>query len=115
MHYQCKMARKYFKRRNVENNQRHFRQRKESGNGLDKLLERPLWIHREVVFYSFPLHWNPQELRKGWHPKTMWNSTTVNEASKLGKLWREMKRLAIDRSHWESFPEALCSKGSDRN
>jgi hypothetical protein len=35
-------------------------------------------------------------------------------ARKEGKTWREVKRLAADRSRWKSFVAALCSTGDDR-
>jgi hypothetical protein len=39
----------------------------------------------------------------------------MEEAQREGKMWREVKRLAADRSHWKSFVAALCSStGDDR-
>jgi hypothetical protein len=38
------------------------------------------------------------------------------EEARKGKTWREVKRLAADRSRWKSFVAALCSStGDDRS
>jgi hypothetical protein len=37
----------------------------------------------------------------------------MEEARKEGKTWREVKRLAADRSRWKSFVAALCSSTGD--
>jgi hypothetical protein len=37
----------------------------------------------------------------------------MEEARKEGKTWKEVKRLAADRSRWKSFVEALCCYTGD--
>jgi hypothetical protein len=37
----------------------------------------------------------------------------MEEAQREGMTWREVKRLAADRSCWKSFVEALCSYTGD--
>jgi hypothetical protein len=39
----------------------------------------------------------------------------MEEAQREERTWREVKRLAADRSRWKSFVAALCSStGDDR-
>jgi hypothetical protein len=60
------------------------------------------------------LHWNPQGTRKRGRPKKTWRRLIMEEAQREGRTWREVKRLAADRSRWKSFVEALCFyTGSD--
>jgi hypothetical protein len=59
---------------------------------------------------------NPQGTRKRGRPKKTWKGSAVEEAQKEGRVWREVKWLAVDRSRWRSFMEALLSYiGDDRN
>jgi hypothetical protein len=37
----------------------------------------------------------------------------MEDAQRERKKWREVKRLAEDRSRWKSFVEALCSYTGD--
>jgi hypothetical protein len=61
------------------------------------------------------LDWNPKGTRKRGRPKKTWRRSIMEEARKEGKTWREVKRLAADRSRWKSFVAALCSStGDDR-
>jgi hypothetical protein len=61
------------------------------------------------------LDWNPQGTRKRGRPKKTWRRSVMEEARKEGKTWREVKRLAADRSRWKSLVAALCSStGDDR-
>jgi hypothetical protein len=53
--------------------------------------------------------WNPQGTRKRGRPKKTWRRSIMEEAQREERTWREVKRLAADRSHWKSFVEALCS------
>jgi hypothetical protein len=40
----------------------------------------------------------------------------MEEAQREGRTWREVNRLAADRSRWKSFVAALCSyTGDNRN
>jgi hypothetical protein len=59
------------------------------------------------------LEWNPQSTRKRGRPKKTWRRSVMEEAQREGKTWREVKRLAADRSRWKSFMEALCSYTGD--
>jgi hypothetical protein len=51
--------------------------------------------------------WNGRRLKKAWRRPVM------EEAQREGRTWREVKRLAADRSRWRSFVEALCSYTGD--
>lgn len=59
------------------------------------------------------LDWNPQGTRKSGRPKKTWRMSVVEEAWREGRTWREMKRLAMDRSLWRSFMKVLCSYTGD--
>jgi hypothetical protein len=59
------------------------------------------------------LDWNPQGTRKRGRPKKTWRRSIMEEAQRGGRTWREVKRLAADRSRWKSFVEALCSYTGD--
>jgi hypothetical protein len=59
------------------------------------------------------LDWNPQGTRKTERPKKTWRRSIMEEAQRGGRIWREVKRLAEDRSRWKSFVEALCSYTGD--
>jgi hypothetical protein len=58
------------------------------------------------------LDWNPQGTRKRERPK-IWRRSVMEEAQREGRTWREVKRLAADRSRWKSFVDALCSYTGD--
>jgi hypothetical protein len=59
---------------------------------------------------------NPQGVRiQECHRKT-WKKTVEEEASKGGKTWSKIKRLANSRKGWKCFTAALfCTAESDRN
>jgi hypothetical protein len=59
------------------------------------------------------LDWNPQDTRKRGRPKKTWRRSVMEQAQREGRTWREVKRLAADRSRWKSFLEALCSYTGD--
>jgi hypothetical protein len=48
-----------------------------------------------------------------FRPKKTWRRSIMEEAQREGRIWKEMKRLAADRSRWKSFVEALCSYTGD--
>jgi hypothetical protein len=54
------------------------------------------------------LDWNPQDARRRGRPRKTWKNT-VEEAAVLGKTWKEVKRLANNRTRWRCFTDALCS------
>jgi hypothetical protein len=61
------------------------------------------------------LDWNPQGPRKRGRPKKTWRKSVMEEAEREGRTWKEVKRLAADRSRWKTFVESLCSyKGDNR-
>jgi hypothetical protein len=61
------------------------------------------------------LDWNPQGTWKRGRPKKTRRRSIMEEARREGKTWREVKRLAVDRSRWKRFVAALCSStGEDR-
>jgi hypothetical protein len=61
------------------------------------------------------LDWNSQGARRHGRPKKTWKRTIEDEAMEAGKTWSEVKKLAVDRTRWRRFTDALCSRGSNRN
>jgi hypothetical protein len=59
------------------------------------------------------------KLKKKWkrrgRSKNTWKGTIEDEAMEAGKTWREVKRLAVDRTRWRRFTDTVCSRGSNRN
>jgi hypothetical protein len=61
------------------------------------------------------LDWNPQGTRKR-RPKKTWRRSIMEEAQREGRAWREVKRLAADRSgksSWKPFAPTQEIIGSD--
>jgi hypothetical protein len=56
------------------------------------------------------LDWNRQSTRK---KRKTWRRSVMEETQREGRMWRVVKRLAADRSRWNSFVEALCSYTGD--
>jgi hypothetical protein len=54
------------------------------------------------------LYWNPQGTKKRTEPRTTWKRIE-REMQKVGKGWREVKRLALDRTKWKNFKKTLRS------
>jgi hypothetical protein len=59
------------------------------------------------------LVWNYHGARRRSHPKKIWKRTIEDEAMEAGKTWSEVKRLAVDRTRWRCFTDALGSRGSN--
>jgi hypothetical protein len=55
------------------------------------------------------LEWNPQGARRRDRPRKTWKKTVEEEAVVMGKPWKEVKRLANNRTRWGGFIVALCS------
>jgi hypothetical protein len=55
------------------------------------------------------LDWNPQGARRRGRPRKTWKKTVEEEAAVMGKTWKEVKRLANNRTRWRCFTDALCS------
>jgi hypothetical protein len=57
------------------------------------------------------LDWNPQGARRRGHPRKTWKKMAEEEAEAavIGKTWKEVKRLANNRTRWRCFTDALCS------
>lgn len=55
------------------------------------------------------LNWNPQGKRKVGRPKNTWRRSIQNELKGVGKSWNEAKAIALNRTRWRCFIEALCS------
>jgi hypothetical protein len=78
------------------------------------------WCYIPVVFFinenaveRIALDWNPQGTRKRGRAKKTWRRSVMEEAQREGRTWREVKRLAADRSRWKGFVEAVCSYTGD--
>jgi hypothetical protein len=61
------------------------------------------------------LDWNPQGKRRTGRPRHTWRRTVHNEALEKGKSWKEVKRMARNRTRWRCFVDALCSLRDNRN
>jgi hypothetical protein len=59
------------------------------------------------------LDWNPQGTRKRGRSNKTRRRSVMEEAQREERMWREVKRLAVDRSCWKSFVKALCSYTGD--
>jgi hypothetical protein len=57
---------------------------------------------------------NPQGARRHGRPKNTLKRTIEDEAMEARKTWSEVKRLAVDRTRWRRFTDALYSRGSNR-
>jgi hypothetical protein len=55
------------------------------------------------------LDWNLQGARRRGRPRKTWKRTVEEEAAEMGKTWKEVKRLANNRTRWRCFTDALCS------
>jgi hypothetical protein len=60
------------------------------------------------------LNWNPHGAWRRGRPRKTWKVTVEEEAAVMGKIWKEVKRLANNRTRWRCFTDALCSVRSDR-
>lgn len=56
---------------------------------------------------KYALDWNPQESRKQGRPVITWRHPVWKEALEGEKALREVKALAMNRTRWKSFVEAL--------
>jgi hypothetical protein len=54
------------------------------------------------------LDWNPQGARRRGRQRKTWK-TVEEEAAEMGKTWKEVKRLANNRTRWRGFTDALRS------
>jgi hypothetical protein len=55
------------------------------------------------------LDWNPQSAQRRGRPRKTWKKTVEEEAAVMGKIWKEVKRLANNRTRWRCFTDDLCS------
>jgi hypothetical protein len=42
-------------------------------------------------------------MRNRGRPRKTWRRSVMEEAQRGGRMWREVKRLAVDRGRWKSF------------
>jgi hypothetical protein len=63
---------------------------------------------------KFVLKWNHHGTRKHGQPEKTWKRTIKDKALKMGKTWREVKRLAKNLARWRHFIDILCSRWNDR-
>jgi len=61
------------------------------------------------------LDWNPKGKRRRGRPRHTWRRTVHNEALEKGKSWSEVKRMAVNRTRWRCFVDALCPLKDNRN
>ncbi|KAL9978171.1 hypothetical protein ACROYT_G015662 [Oculina patagonica] len=61
------------------------------------------------------LRWNPQGKRSRGRPRNSWRRTVDDEASKAGYTWRQIERIAQNRTRWRAVVSMdLCSMESER-
>ena len=61
------------------------------------------------------LRWNPQGKRSRGRPRNSWRRTVDDEVGKAGYTWRELEKLAHNRSRWRAAVSMdPCSTGSSR-
>jgi hypothetical protein len=81
----------------------------------NKIKERKwLWIGHtlrktEGATERAALDWNPQGAHRRSRPRITWKKTVEEAAAVMGKTWKEVKRLANNRTRWRCFTDALCS------
>jgi hypothetical protein len=64
---------------------------------------------KEGAIERAALDWNPQGARRRGRPRKTWKKTVEEEAADMGKTWKEVKRLANNRTRWRGFTDSLCS------
>ena len=52
------------------------------------------------------LLWNPQGNRKRGRPRNSWRRSIMKE---VGRIWNELRFLAVDRRKWKGLIDNLCS------
>lgn len=55
------------------------------------------------------IEWNPQGSRRRGRPAHTWRRQIETEVSNMQTSWNEVKNIAMNRSRWKDFVEALCS------
>ena len=59
------------------------------------------------------LTWNPQGKRKRGRPRNTWRRNLESEAARTGLHWRNIEKIAQDRSKWRTVVDGLCpSRGN---
>jgi hypothetical protein len=84
--------------------------KKRKRNWIGHTLMKPTGATEETA-----MGWNPQGASRHGHPRKTCRKIVEEEAREAGKTWNEVKRLAINRTRWRSFTDALCSRRSYRN
>ena len=58
------------------------------------------------------LKWTPAEgKRSRGRPRETWRRTIERDLKKMGKTWKEVEKIAADRSQWKGLVTALCATG----
>ena len=60
------------------------------------------------------LQWNPQGKRKRGRPRSTWRRDTMAEMERRGFGWKQLERVALDRSEWRSVVSGLCSQADPK-
>ena len=58
------------------------------------------------------LTWNPQGKRKRGRPKNTWRRDLEADITQTGLSWKQLERIAQDRSRWREVVHGLCSRRS---
>ena len=66
------------------------------------------WIRHTLRKHSsnvtrHALRWNPQGKRSQGHPRNSWRRTVDNKVGKAGYTWRQIEKLAQNRTRWRAF------------
>jgi hypothetical protein len=60
------------------------------------------------------LNWHPQGARRRGLPRKTWKKTVEEEAAEMGKTWKDVKRLANNRTHGDVSQMPYAPVRSDR-
>ncbi|KAK7097424.1 hypothetical protein V1264_004408 [Littorina saxatilis] len=61
------------------------------------------------------LTWNPQGKRRRGRPRNTWRRDLEAEVKHIGYTWRQLERLAQDRSAWRALVGGLCPGRGQRH
>ncbi|XP_048757722.2 uncharacterized protein LOC125668029 [Ostrea edulis] len=62
------------------------------------------------------LKWTPAEgKRSRGRPRETWRRTIESDIKKMGKTWKEVEKMAMDRNKWRGLVSALCATGHEED
>jgi hypothetical protein len=67
------------------------------------------WIGHTLRKTEGAIEWSPQGTWRRGRPRKTWKKTVEEEAAEMEITWKEVKRLANNRTRWRGFTDVLCS------